>query len=148
MSNLPLLAEAPDEELGIIYQNGGGNPLAIRRIVGQTQVFSLRSTIERLKEAKGKPAENLYTYIYRQAWDSLDEASQQTLLVMPLIQPAGEPLSYISDITHIDEDSLHVTLNQLVVRNLVNATGGLNQRRYSIHSLTRSFLQQQILHWK
>lgn len=148
LSNLPLLASAPDQELDVIYETVGGNPLAIRLIIGQAQVFSLRSTLDRLKDAKGEPAENLYTYIFRQAWDSLDEAGRNTLLAMPLIQSNGEPLDYISQATQIDEDQLHVTLNQLVVRNLVNATGGLNQRRYSIHSLTRSFLHQQILQWQ
>jgi hypothetical protein len=36
----------------------------------------------------------------------------------------------------------------LVLLNLVDARGGLHERRYTIHSLTRTFLQEQVAKWK
>ena len=40
-----------------------------------------------------------------------------------------------------------MALNQLVTLKLVDARGGLNDRRYSIHNLTRTFLEEQVAQW-
>jgi hypothetical protein len=36
---------------------------------------------------------------------------------------------------------------RLVGLNLVDSVGGLTERRFTIHNLTRSFLQEQVLRW-
>ena len=38
-------------------------------------------------------------------------------------------------------------LDRLVAQNLVDSQGGLHERRYTIHALTRTFLQKQVLKW-
>ncbi|MCB0084313.1 MAG: hypothetical protein KDE47_25410, partial [Caldilineaceae bacterium] len=147
LSNLPVLATAADAELACIYDTVGGNPLAIRLVVGQVHVHSLHHIVRNLRQVKGESTENLYAYIYRQAWESLDELGKRILLAMPLAPPAGDDLEFIAAMSEIDIDELARGLNQLVARNLVDARGGLNQRRYSIHGLTRTFLHQQVLGW-
>jgi len=69
----------------------GGNPLALKLVVGQLCVLPLSQVLENLKQARGQTIDDLYTYIYWQAWHTLDETSQKVLLVMPLVH--GERLT-------------------------------------------------------
>ena len=83
---LPMLAGALEAELQSIYEVVGGNPLALKLVIGQISVLPLSRVLDSLKQARGKKIDDLYSYIYWQAWHMLDPASQQTLLVMPLAQ--------------------------------------------------------------
>jgi hypothetical protein len=148
VSNLPVLAASADDVLRPIYQTVGGNPLALRLVVGQIHIHTLESILHDLRSARGQPVEQLYTFIYRQFWDNLDSLSRQVLLVMPLANPQGDDLEYIAEVGDIAVGDLRQALNKLVTLNLVDARGGLNDRRYSIHSLTRTFLQEQIARWQ
>ena len=42
---------------------------------------------------------------------------------------------------------LRTALETLVSFNLVEVRGDLHERRYTIHSLTRAFLHEQVLRW-
>ena len=148
ISNLPLLATAPENALQPIYATVGGNPLALRLIVGQTHIYTLASILEYLRNAQGQTAENLYTYIYRRAWDGLDALSQDVLLIMPLVNPSGDDVATIAEVGGLDADAVRQALNRLVTFNLVDAHGTINERRYRIHGLTRTFLHEQVLHWQ
>lgn len=145
--NLVPLQQASDQELLPIVDAAGGNPLALRLIVGQTYIHPLPVILENLKKARGEHIENLYTYIYRQSWDRLDEISRSVLVAMPLVPPSGAELSQLVQISQIAEDQIVRALDQLVRINLVDVRGDLYQRRYSIHNLTRTFLHEQVLQW-
>jgi LuxR family glucitol operon transcriptional activator len=147
LRNLPALAQADDAQLHAIYRTVGGNPLALRLVVGQTLVHGLADVMVDLKGAKGQASEHLYTYIYRRAWDKLAEPERQTLLLMPLINENGCDLAYLAGLAEQDAAYLRPILNRLVSLNLVDSLGGLEARRYTIHSLTRSFLHEQVLQW-
>ncbi|NJN83091.1 MAG: hypothetical protein HC802_12940 [Caldilineaceae bacterium] len=73
--------------------------------------------------------------------------SQQVLLVMPLANPQGDDVEYLAEVGDLALGDLRMALNKLVTLNLVDARGGLNDRRFSIHSLTRTFLHEQIARW-
>ncbi|MEZ4663565.1 MAG: NB-ARC domain-containing protein [Caldilineaceae bacterium] len=148
LRNQPDLAAASTAQLQPIYAAVGGNPLALRLIVGQTHIHSLPSILDDLRLARGEPVQNLYTYIYRQAWAALDERGQEVLLAMLHANPQGDALDFIADVSGMGSDDVRNALNYLVRLNLVDGRGGLNQRRYSIHALTRSFLQEQVLQWR
>ena len=148
ISNLEPLMVLSDAELHPIYATVGGNPLALRLVVGQAHIFTLRSTLEHLQAARGQTAENLYNYIYWHAWQNLDAISQDVLLIMPLVNPAGDDLEAIADVGAMTLDVVRSALNQLVTLNLVDTRGDANARRYSIHGLTRTFLQEQVLQWR
>jgi hypothetical protein len=149
MRNLPELNVASDEELHPIYATVGGNPLALRLVVGQLHVHPLDQVLHDLRQACGQPITNLYTFIYRQAWDGLDEAARQALLLMPLTTEEGATFATLTAMAGavLDEATLRDALDTLTKLNLVDARGGLYERRYTIHSLTRTFLHQQVLHW-
>jgi hypothetical protein len=145
--NLTQLAQATDAELLPIVEIAGGNPLALRLIAGQTYIHPLQVVLDNLAKARGAQIENLYTYIYRQAWERLDEVTRRTLLAMPLVTPAGADLAYLVEICEIDAGQVIQALESLVRLNLVDVRGDLHQRRYTIHNLTRTFLHEQVLRW-
>jgi hypothetical protein len=145
--NNDLLLAASDAELRPILDIAGGNPLALRLTVGQTYIHPLPVVLENLAQARGAHTENLYHFIYLQAWQRLDEISRRVLLAMPLVTASGAELSHLVEISEIPIEEVVVALEKLVRINLVDVRGDLYQRRYTIHNLTRTFLHKQVLHW-
>jgi hypothetical protein len=146
--NLTDLAAASDGELLPVVAMVGGNPLALRLVVGQCYAFPLRVVLENLARARSSHVENLYRYLYQQAWARLDETSRRVLLAMPLVTPAGAELAHLVEISEMDEAQVVDALNGLTTLNLVDVRGDLHARRYSIHNLTRTFLHTDILRWQ
>ena len=145
--NIQSLIETSNDTLEPIYQTVGGNPLALRLVVGQTHFHSLDVILHNLRSAKGKKAEDLYEFIYRHAWDQLDELRKNVLLAMPLVTSHGATLKYLSKLCELDVDELIDPLETLISLNLVDARGSVNERRYTIHNLTRAFLHERVLQW-
>lgn len=147
LGNLMALAHASDEELSLIYKTVGGNPLALRLIVGQTHVHSLDLILKNFVEVRDKSVEELYTYIYRQAWDSLDEVTRRLFLALPLTPPTGGAFEHLQIISGLTAAQVTDALKLLVKRNLVDVRGDFKKKRYTIHNLTRSFLQEHVAKW-
>lgn len=148
LHNLPYLNQADDESLRKIYEIVGGNPLALRLVVGQTHIHSLEMILADLEQARGQKADLLYTFIYRHAWDSLDELTRRVFLAMPLVTEKGGNLDYLGILTGLSPVQLRDALGYLVTLNLVDSKGNLTERRYTIHNLTRTFLQDQVAKWE
>ena len=146
-SNLPEVVAAQDDVLLPIYETVGGNPLALRLVVGQLHVYSLPVIIQDLREARGAAIDNLYTFVYRHAWASLDESSRQALMAMSLLPVGGDTLEFLGEICRLSPDALRMSVRTLTARNLVEVHGNLQRRVYSIHSLTRTFLLEQVAKW-
>ncbi len=140
------LAKASETDLQRIYDIVGGNPLALKLIVGQTAFLPLSQVLSNLQEARGKSVTDLYNYIYWQAWNMLDEVSQQTLLIMPLTQEGT--LNQLLSLCQLDVTDLHQALQQLATLSLVQVEGDLDERRYSIHRLTETFLLKEAIAWQ
>ncbi|MBX3001674.1 MAG: hypothetical protein KF893_24335 [Caldilineaceae bacterium] len=146
--NLPALAAATDEHLLPIYTLVGGNPLALRLVVGQTHRHPLMTVLDDLRIARGQAVDHLYTFVYRRAWETLTQRERQAFLSMPLTPPQGADFSYLHSVSGLDEVMLHDALETLISLNLVEHRTGLFESRYSIHSLTRTFLLEQIVRWQ
>ncbi len=145
--NLPEISQASDAELHPLYETVGGNPLALRLVVGQLHVHSLAGILADLAAARGQPIENLYTYIYWAAWNRLGELPRRALLAMPLVTERGGSLDFVAQVSGLDAGSLANALAELAALNLVDSRGDLHQRRFTIHALTRSFLLEQVARW-
>lgn len=144
---LPTLANASSTQLDSIYQVVGGNPLALKLVVGQTTVFPLPQVLDNLKQARGKKMDELYTYIYWQAWNALDVPSQQVLLAMPLAQDGD--LAHLAAISQLATDKLYDALDHLVMLSLVEVGGDdLTDHHYRIHRLTETFLLTEVTKWQ
>jgi hypothetical protein len=148
LRNAPWLVEADDDALAPIYETVGGNPLALRLVAGQAIVHALPTVLGNLRAARGRSAEQLYIFIYRGAWNDLDEKAQRTLLALPLAPPSGASLEHLVQMSGLSEEAVHNALEDLVRRSLVDVRGDLYRRRYTIHSLTRTFLLEQVAKWQ
>ncbi len=149
LRNIPALVGAKDEELLPIYEIVGGNPLALRLVVGQVRRHSLQSVLQDLKKARGRSVEQLYTFIYWQAWNRLAETERQVLLAMPLAPEEGVDPTFLRRVVGLENGLLHDALDTLTKLSLVEHISlGANESRYVIHSLTRTFLLEQVLHWQ
>ncbi len=147
LHNLTHLQPAGDDDLKKIYGAVGGNPLAVRLVVGQIHVFPLAVILDDLSQARSRTVEELYTFIYRRDWETLDEPTRELFLAMPLITGQGERIEDLAELSGLDPGLVHTALKRLVDLNLVNSSGDHQTRHYSIHNLTRTFLQEQVLKW-
>jgi transcriptional regulator with XRE-family HTH domain len=143
---LTALAEAAPSQQLRIYQVTGGNPLALKLVIGQICVLPLSQVLENLKEARGQKVDQLYTYIYWQAWHELDPASRQILLIMPLAQ--GGNLDQITALCDLEPEALGQALERLISLSLVEVSGEIDERRYRIHRLTETFLLNEVAKWQ
>ena len=140
------VVNAPENQLKSIYTVVGGNPLALKLVVGQISVLSLPEVLDSLKQAKGRKDAELYSFIYWQAWNTLDEAGQQVLLMMPLAQDGT--VDQLMALTELERDDLNQALQKLAELSLVQIGGTLQQRRYTIHRLTETFILNEAIEWK
>ncbi|NJN94474.1 MAG: helix-turn-helix domain-containing protein [Anaerolineales bacterium] len=143
---LTALAEASPAQLDSIYQVVGGNPLALKLVVGQIRALPLAQVLENLRLAQGKKVDDLYTYIYWQAWNALDEAGRQTLLAMPLAQ--NGTLAQLAALSELDQTALTQSLEHLATLSLLDVSANLEQPRYRIHRLTETFLLYEVIKWQ
>ncbi len=140
------LAQASPVQLAGIYEVVGGNPLALKLVVGQIRVLPLAQVLANLREAQGKKVDDLYTYIYWQAWQALEEISRTVLLVMPLAQ--GGTLAQLSALSELSGADLTQALERLATLCLLEVSGDLEQPRYRIHRLTETFLLNEVVKWQ
>ncbi|MEZ4710934.1 MAG: NB-ARC domain-containing protein [Caldilineaceae bacterium] len=148
LCNLPDLLQASDAELQPVFETVGGNPLAIRLVVGQIHVHSLDAILGDLIAARGDTTENLYMFIYRRAWNALDETARRIWLQMPLLVGRNANVQMLAKYTQYDVGAIHTALTKLANLNLIYVHGALNERYYSIHNLTKAFLIQGVVGWK
>jgi hypothetical protein len=148
LRNLRHVAEASDPELHPLFETVGGNPLALRLVTGQLHLLALSQIVENLREARGKKAEDLYRFIYWDAWQRLPEDARDVLMLMPLFAGDGADLVAISRVSDLPHDSLVLALEHLTKLSLVNIAGDLHSRRYSIHRLTETFLLNEVIKWQ
>ncbi len=146
--NLAHVLAAADEDLLPLFETAGGNPLALRLLAGQLQLYAVTELVDSLREARGKKAEDLYRYIYWRAWRQLPLAAQSTLVLMPLFAGTGADFAALRRVSDLPDDDLAAALEQLVRLSLVNVAGDVHARRFSIHRLTETFLLREVVKWQ
>jgi hypothetical protein len=146
--NIGALLTASPADLLPIYNTVGGNPLALKLVAGQLRIHPLAVVLADLTAARTRSVEALYSYIYRRLWELLDEPAQDLLLAMPLVSEGGGRWELLQTMVDLPPAELRAALETLVNFNLVEVRGDLHNRRYTIHSLTRTFLQEQVLQWQ
>lgn len=146
--NIPQVLAASDADLHPLYAIVGGNPLALRLVTGQVRIHSLNAVLADLLGARGKQAEALYTFIYQRAWELLDETARDALIAMPLVSEQGGRFDLLAATCDLPAHTLRAALERLITLNLVDVHGDLHDCRYTIHSLTRTFLHEQVIRWQ
>ena len=147
-NHLTQVLQATDAALRPLYATVGGNPLALRLVVGQLHADSLPHLLADLQEARGAPVENLYTHIYRRAYDTLTAGERTVWLGLLLLIGPAATAERLADICEEPLPEVRSALQTLARLNLIDCHGDLNHRYFSLHSLTRTFLQKQIVRWR
>ena len=142
---LSALENAAETQLQSIYDVVGGNPLALKLVVGQVSLNPLSAVLENLQLAQGKEINHLYTHIYWHTWHALDSASQQVLMVMPVAEEGTA--ERLTRLAQLEPAELSQALLKLVLLSLVQVGGTFEERRYTIHRLTESFLLNEATEW-
>lgn len=146
------LANATGEQIEAIHQKVGGNPLALKLIVGLSDKHTVPAILQDLTELKVEARiEEMYRYIYWRAWHALSPECQTVLKVMQTPDSAtGANLAYIASLCpSLTLRDVSAAIDDLLNRSLLETHGSAwaEQMRYRIHSLTNSFLQTEIIHY-
>jgi hypothetical protein len=146
--SLAEVASAPDERLVEIVRTVGGNPLAIKLVVGQLTKLPLSQILD---YSTGIHADQLYLYLYRHSWQLLSEAAQRLLVLMPLLPTSGGAWDDLLALTGYRETALAAAVGELVNKSLLNVGGfpaespTWGEKIYSIHRLTHHFVMSELV---
>jgi hypothetical protein len=142
------LADATQAQLQPIYDTVGGNPQALKLVVGLTKHFAIPEILQDLVEVKFDETEAMYRHIYLRVWQSLESVSQAVLKAMPLVGANGATRDYITSLCSLEDREVSRAIQDLISRSLLEVHGSVwEKHRYNIHSLTRTFLQTEIIDW-
>lgn len=135
------LARAGDADLQAIYSAVGGNPLALKLIIGQLRFHSLSHVLNRFTPAGKQPSEaGIYDYIYREIWETLDDENKMILLALTQAGETGFSSEHLANVSELPMESVSRSLEKLILLSMVDLSGSLFERRYRLHRLTEAFL--------
>jgi hypothetical protein len=135
------LEKASNADLQGIYEVVGGNPLALKLIIGQLRFHSLPHVLERFSQTEPEATEaGIFEYIYREIWETLPDERKITLLALTQAGETGFSLDHLVEISSLPIQTVSANLEKLILLSLVDLTGNLMDRRYRLHRLTEVFL--------
>ncbi len=138
---LSMVAGADDDTLRRLANATGNNPKAVELALGLIKQKGLpfNTVVDELYQAS-QVVEEVFDYIFAEAWKLLDTQTRRVLLAMPLFVTTAsrKALSAVSRVTDFD---FHKAIEQLVGMSLLEATEALDvsQQRYKMHPLTQAF---------
>ena len=141
------LAQADDDTLMPLFETIGGNPLALKLVVGLAHVMSLPEILSGLITVNHQEIATMYKYIYAKSWSLLSENARHLLEMMPMASSTGMLPEQMRVISELNEQDLWGAITELANRSLLEVQGTIWERRYGIHRLTEAFLQTEIIHW-
>ena len=130
-----------------IFTVTGGNPLALKLVVGLLDALPLPVVLQDLRLSQPGDVEEMYRFIYWKSWRALGDSSRALLQAMPLISPEGGVLEQLAEVSGLNDTDLKLAIKELFNRSLLERRGTLNKRRYGIHNLTKTFLLTEIVNW-
>ncbi len=140
---------ASDKQLKTIYHVVGGNPLALKLVVGQATHLPLSRALQALQAAlplPGSTEAEFYGYLYHQSWSLLPPPARELLLTMPVLPATGGTWEDLQALSGLEIATLDRAIAELVRLSLLNA-GGWPDKAYSIHRLTYTFLMSEVMKW-
>ncbi len=158
-----LLEDTPEveEALQKIAGFGGGHPLTLKLIIRQLNLFSLDRIFQNLSTAYAEKARlqknskgGIYTYIFKDNWESLTPKSQRLLLAMK-DRPGQFTEAQIMQFFYPESlgdpqlmAELDTILGELVKYSFLEIKGGLD-KSYNLNSLTLHFLNTGLIeYWR
>lgn len=141
------LAQASSDQLRPIYGRTGGNPQAIKIVLGLASTRPLQIILDDLPQAEQVETEELYHHIYWRAWRSLSEKAKKLFEIMPLAGSRGTTPEHMQYVSKLIESDFWAAVEELMTRSLLLQSGTTFKPRYRIHRLSDQFLQKQVLKW-
>ncbi len=138
-------ATATEADLLAIYYIVGGNPLALKLVVGLLDLLPLAKILAHVQQGQKGSVDEMYRHIYWQTWKTLSQEARHLLKIMPLVSEEGEDADYLQTLSGLSELQLWPVLTELRNRSLIEVRGTLNEKRYGIHRLTETFLDTEII---
>lgn len=136
------VAEATDDALRAIYDVTGGNPLAIKLVVGQLVSLPLGRALAALADARPS-TDAFYDYLYTASWNLLSVSAQHLLLRLALLPSTGGTWQELSAITGLSDEGLGSAVAEVTAHSLLQSAG-LEEKIYTIHPLTHHFVVGQV----
>lgn len=138
-------SDLTEAQLDEIYQTVGGVPLALKLVAAQLQKLGLPKILEGLRVARQKAPEAMYAFIYQRIWHLLTEPARLLLLALQPINPEGEDVAFLQEVSTLPEAEFTAALGELRDYALLEVTGSLATPLYHLHRLTITFLQTKVL---
>lgn len=141
LRGLPEVAGGSDDDLRPILTVTGGNPLAMKLVVGQLVSLPLSRILVALKSAH-PGTDPFYEYLYHVSWDLVSAPAQHLLRRMARLPVGGGSWEDLSAISGLLGEDLNSAIEELATHSLVQAVG--IEKTYSLHPLTRHFALSQV----
>lgn len=138
------LIDASNTTLTRIYDVTGGAPLAMMLISGQMYYQPVSNILRVIEEAGiNKLSYEFYSFLFKRCWSDLNGQSRKILVAMRRFvgAPTADALRHTVDMS---EDSFYSAATVLVQRSLLSVEVGGQEARYSLHPLTRYFINTDI----
>jgi tetratricopeptide (TPR) repeat protein len=143
---LNVVAGADDDTLLRLAVATGNNPKAVELALGLIKHKGLpfNSVVDELYQAS-EVVEEVFDYIFAEAWKLLDEQTRRVLLTMPLFVTTASRAA-LSAVSGVNGFEFHKAIEQLVGMSLLEATEAVdvNQQRYQMHPLTQAFARNEL----
>jgi hypothetical protein len=136
LRGLPEVADASDDALHPILGVTGGNPLAIKLVLGQLVSLPLSRILAALQSPQ-PGTDSFYQYLYRASWDLISAPARLLLLRMARLPTSEGTWEDLSAISGLIGDDLNSAIEELATHSLVQAVGF--EKTYSLHPLTHHF---------
>jgi len=141
-----VVAGADDDTLLRLAVATGNNPKAVELALGLIKHKGLpfNTVVDELYQAS-EVVEEVFDYIFAEAWKLLDERTRRVLLTMPFFVTTASRAA-LSTISGVSGFEFHRAIEQLVGMSLLEATEALdvNQQRYQMHPLTQAFARNEL----
>jgi hypothetical protein len=142
------------EEMHTIYETVGGVPLALKLIAPHTATAPVAAVLADLRRARAQagddPFEAMFRYLYQQTWRLLSDPARRLLLVIyNSVNSDGANWDWLramaatADLTEAD---LFAATADLHAKSLLEIRVMRGIYYYSLHRLTITFLQTQLMH--
>lgn len=135
------IMEAPRKKLVEIHELTGGAPLALKLVVGQAKFLDLGPILGELRQVGSE----LYPFIFRRSWEQLSPSAQRALIYIGrtvLTSVGWDELASVGIAQ--SETVLKEAIDELIDYSLLDVSFITGESRYSIHQLTRQFVNSDL----
>lgn len=141
LMGLQEMERASDQILTKILSVTGGNPLAIKLVIGQLASLPLGRILTALQTVE-PGTDAFYRYLYSVSWDLISQPARHLLVQIALLPAPIHSWQSLASASGLSEAGLSSAVEELVGHGFVQASG-LEEKLYSLHPLTQHFALSQ-----